>query len=141
MCSSDLPLRDYLPPKPPFQCPHQTKKGTILLLFELCIHLHIHQDLKRQCRRVTGQETRYGRPTPHDSPGTHNWLAQLHIASFFSEFHAGTILEVWSELLLHCLDSPRGLHRSACASDFWKYPQHPPFYPICSKGGQQLSLS
>ena len=30
-----------------------------------------------------GQKLRYGRPCPHDSPGTHNWLAQLHIASFF----------------------------------------------------------
>ena len=28
------PLRDHPPPKPPFQCPHQTKKGTILLLSE-----------------------------------------------------------------------------------------------------------
>jgi len=40
------PLRDHPSPKPPFQCPHQTKKGTILLLFEFCIHLHTYQDLK-----------------------------------------------------------------------------------------------
>ena len=34
------PLRDHPPPKPPFQWPHQTKKGTILLLLNsasICI--------------------------------------------------------------------------------------------------------
>ena len=78
-----LPLSDHPPPKPPFQCPHPNKNVIILLLYDFCIHLHTHQDLKLQYRRVMGQKLRYGRPCPHDSPGTHNWLAQLHIASFF----------------------------------------------------------
>jgi len=34
-----------------------------------------------------GAKTRYGRPCTHDQPGTHNWLAQSHIASISSEFH------------------------------------------------------
>ena len=35
--------------------------------------------------------------------------------------------------LLHWLDSPRGLHPSPCASDFWTCSQTPPLNPICSK--------
>jgi len=81
------PLRDHPPPKPPFQCPHPNKKGTILLLFEFCIHLHTHQDLELTCCRVMGQKLRHGRPCTRDLPGTHNWLAQSHIASFFPKFH------------------------------------------------------
>ena len=42
-------LRDHQPPNPPFQCPHQTKTGTILLLLEFCFHLHTHQYLKLEC--------------------------------------------------------------------------------------------
>jgi len=80
------PLRDP-PPKNPFQCPHPNKKGTNLLLFQISIHLHTHQDLILKCSRVMGQKLRYGRPWTRDLPGTHNWLAQSHIASFFSEFH------------------------------------------------------
>ena len=56
------PLRDFPPPKPPFQCPHPNKKGTNLLLFQIGIHLHTHQDLKLKCCRVMGQKLRYGRP-------------------------------------------------------------------------------
>jgi len=39
-------------------------------------------------------------------------------------------------MLLHWLDSPHGLHSSACAFDFWTCPQicqDPPFNLICSK--------
>jgi len=91
------PQRDHPPPKPPFQCPHQTRKGTNLLLFDFYIHLHTHQDLKLNCCRFMGRNLRYGRPCTHDVPGTHNWLAHSHIASTSSEFHglshAGTILK------------------------------------------------
>jgi len=90
------PLRDHPPPKPPFQFPHPNKKGTNLLLFQIGIHLHTHQDLKLTCCRVMGQKPRYRRPCTRDLLGTHNWLAQSHIASISSEFHwifhAGTIL-------------------------------------------------
>ena len=75
------------PPKPPFQCPYPNKKGTNLLLFQIGIHLHTHQDLKLKCCRVMEQRLRYGHPCTRDLPGTHNWLAQSHIASFSSEFH------------------------------------------------------
>ena len=89
------------PPKSPFLYPHQTKKSTNLLHFSFVIHLHTNQDLKLKCCRTMGQKQRYGRPCTHDLPGTHNWLAQPHIASISSEFHwlsrAGTILEIWSE--------------------------------------------
>ena len=44
--------------KPPFRCPHQDKKGTNLLLFQIGIHLHTHQDLKLKCCRVMGQKLR-----------------------------------------------------------------------------------
>ena len=49
-------------------------------------------------------------------------------------------LEVWSELLLHRLDSPRSLHLSACASDFWTCLQTPPFTHIAQKGWQSTGL-
>jgi len=47
---------------PPFRCPHPDKKGTNLLLFQIGIRLHTHQDLKLKCCRVMGQKLRYGRP-------------------------------------------------------------------------------
>ena len=77
------PLRDHPPPQPPVQCSHPDKKGTNLLLFGFCIHLHT-QDLKLKCCRVMGQKLRHGRPCTHDLPGTHNWLAQPHIDSISS---------------------------------------------------------
>ena len=80
----------------------------------------------------------------HDSPGNYNWLAQTHIASISSGFyrlsHAGTILKVWGVLLLHWLDSPRGLHPSACSSSFWTCPQTPPFTQSAQKGWQSTGL-
>jgi hypothetical protein len=81
------PLRDHPPPKPPFRCPHPNKKGTNLPHFQIGIHLHTHQDLRLKCCRNMGQKLRYGRPCTRDLPGTHNWLAQSHIASISSEFH------------------------------------------------------
>ena len=118
---------DPPPPIPITQCPPPDKKGTNLLLFQIGIHPHTHQDLKLKCCRVMGQKTRYRRPCTHDLLGTHNWLAQSHIASVFSDFHwifhTGTIL--LGNLLLHRLNSPRGLHPSTCASDFWTCPQTP----------------
>ena len=75
------------PPKPPFPWLHPDEKGNNLLLFQIGIHLHIHQDLKLKCCRVMGQKLRYGRPCTRDLPGTHNWLAQPHIASISSAFH------------------------------------------------------
>jgi hypothetical protein len=73
----------------------------------------------------------------HTWPTRHPQLAcTAHIAFISLVFHrlshAGTILKVWSETLLHWLDLPRGLHPSVCAPDFWTCPQTP-FYPICSK--------
>ena len=79
-----------------------------------------------------------------DSPSIHNRLAQPHIASISSEIHqlshAGTILEVWSELLLLWLDSPHGLHPSACVSDFRTCPQTPPLTRFNQKGCQSTGL-
>ena len=85
------------PPTPPTPThyPHPDKKGTDLLFYQIGIHLHTHQDLQLKCCRVMGQNLRYGHPCTRDLPGTHNWLAQSHIASISSEFHwlphAGTI--------------------------------------------------
>jgi len=77
------PLRDHPPPKPPLQCLHPDKKGIKLLLFKFCINLHTHQALELKCCGVMGQKLRHGRPRTRDLPGTHNWLAQPHIASIF----------------------------------------------------------
>ena len=43
------------PPPPPQnpRCPHPDKKGTNLLLFQIGIHLHTHQDLNLKCCSVT----------------------------------------------------------------------------------------
>ena len=133
------------PPKPPFQCSHPNKKGTNLFLFQIGIHLHAHQDLKLKCCRVMGQKLRYGRPWTRDLLGTHNWLAKSHNTSISSYFHwlshAGTILWVWDYLLLRWIDSLRGLHPSACASDFWTCPQTPPpFTQFAHKGWQSTRL-
>ena len=97
------PLRDHPPPKPPSQCPHQTKKGTNLLLFKFCIHLQTHQDLKLECCRVMGQKLRYGRPYTHDLPGTHNWLAQPHIASISPKDYI-MLAQPW-KFGVHCCSS------------------------------------
>ena len=122
-------LRDHPPPLPPFQCPHSDKTSGNLLPFEFCIHLHTHLDPKSNCCRAMGKswdtdalaQVTYQAHTP----GLH----RPHIASISSKFHwlshAGTSLEVWSELLPQWLDSPRGLHPSACAFDFWTCPQTP----------------
>jgi hypothetical protein len=71
--------------------------------------------------------------------------AQPHIVSISSECHwlthTGTILEVWSELLPHWLGSPRGLHPSACASEFLTCPQTPLLPISLKKGGNRLGLS
>ena len=130
------------PPKHPFRCPRPDKKGTSLLLFQISIYLHTHQDLKLKCCRVMGQNLRYGRPCTRDLPGIHNWLAQSHIAPISSEFYylTGAILKIWSELLLHWRDSSRCLHPSACASDFWTRPQTPCFTQLAQKGCQLTGL-
>jgi len=65
------PLWSHPPLKPPFQCSHPDKKGTNLLLFKICIHLHTHQDLKLKCR-VLGQKlirtSMHTWPTRHPQP-------------------------------------------------------------------------
>jgi len=75
------------PPNPLFWCPHPDKEGTNLLLRQIGIHLHTHQDMKLNCCSDMGQKLRYGRPCIRDLAGTHNWLAQSHIASISSELH------------------------------------------------------
>jgi len=82
------------------------------------------------------QKLRYGRPCTHDLPGTHNWLAQLHIASFFrvpltiSCWHNPGSLE-WVAAPLAWL-TPRPAPERLC---LWLLDMStdPPFYPICSK--------
>jgi hypothetical protein len=133
------------PPKPPFQCPHPDRKGTNLLLFGFCIHLHTHQDLKLKCCRALKQKLRYRRPCTW--PTRHPQLTCLASRCFeFPEFqqwlsHTGTILEVWSEMLLHWLDSHCGQHPSACASYFWTCLQTPPFTYFLKKSGNRLGIS
>ena len=43
------------PPTPPFRCPHPDKKGTNLLLFKFCIHLHTHQDPQLKFAELWGK--------------------------------------------------------------------------------------
>jgi len=69
------------PPTPQY-CSPWDEKGTILLLFNFCIHLHTYQDMQLKWYSVIGQKLRYRRPCTHDLPSTHNWLTQPHIASF-----------------------------------------------------------
>jgi len=119
-------------PIPITQCPHPDKKGTNLLRFEFRIHLHTHQDLKLKCCRVMGQKLRYKRPCTHDLPGTHNWLAQSHIASISLEFrwisHVAQSCKFGVNCCFIALTHPAacGLHPNACTSDFWTCPQTPP---------------
>ena len=77
----DTPDGPLTPQTPLPVLPPKQKGYHSVFFFEICIHLHTHQDLKLQCRRVNGQKLRYGRPCPHDLPGTHTWLAHPHIAS------------------------------------------------------------
>ena len=135
------PLRDHPPPKPSFQCPHQTKKGTILLLYEFCIHLHTYQDLKLQCRRVTGQKLRYGRPCPHDLPAYQAPITGLHNsvirnASFFQNSTDYLMLAQSWKFGVSCC-SIALTHPAACTGALvpltFGHVHRPPFYPICSK--------
>ena len=86
------PLTHHPPPTHPFRCPHPHKKGTNLLLFQIGIHLHTHQDLNLKCRRGMGQLLRYRRPCPNDSPGT-----GLHGSTLLSvsEFHYFMLAQSW----------------------------------------------
>jgi len=90
-------------------------------------------------------KTEIGTPAHAWPTGTHKWLAQPHIASISSEFHclfhAGAILEVWSELLIHWIDSPRSLHPSACVSDFQTCPRTLLLPNILKRGGNRLDWS
>jgi hypothetical protein len=43
-------------------------------------------------------------------------------------------------LLFHWLDSPRGLHPCACASDFWTCPRTPPLTQFAQKGCQSTGF-
>ena len=135
------PLRDHSPPQTPLQCPHQTKKGTNLLHYEFCIH----QDLKLKCCRVIGQKLRHGRPCttwPNRQP-------QLACTApyCFHYFRIPLTISCWHNpgclewFLLHWFDSPRGLHRSACASDFWTWTQTPLLPNSLKKGDNRLGLS
>ena len=131
-------------PHPPLPVPAPDKKGYHSATLRILHPSAYHQDLKLKFCRVMGQKLRYGRPCTHDLPGTHTWLAQHHIALIHSEFHllthAGIILEVWSKMLLHRLDSPHSLHLSACASDIWTCPQPPPYTQFAQKGCQPTEL-
>jgi len=49
--------------------------------------------------------------------------------------YAGTILEVWSELLLHRLDLPHGLHLSAVPQTFGHVQRSPLLPNLLKKGG------
>ena len=131
------------PPKAPFQCPHPDKKGANLLLF-LSIHLHTHQDLKLNCCRVTMQNLRYGRPCTHDLPGTHNWLAQPHIASISSESYYLMLAQSW-KFGVSCCSS--GLtHPAACTQarvplTFGHVHTSPLSPSLLKKGANRLGLS
>ena len=131
------------PPLPTLPVPPPKQKGTNLLLYKFCVNLLTHQDLKLNCCRVMGQKLRYGRPCTR--PTRHRQLACTAWHCFLSlEFHwlphGSTILDVWSELLLHWLDLPRDLHLSAWASDFWTCPQDPLFTQLTQKGCQSTGL-
>ena len=125
-------------PQTSFQCPHPDKKGTNLLLFKFCIHLHTHQDLKLKCCRVMGQKLRYGRPCTQYLPGTHNWLAQSHIASISSKFHY-LMLAQSCEFGVNCcsigLTHPAACTRARERASIWLLDMStaPPLNPICSK--------
>ena len=53
------PSGDPLTQKSPFLKPFSDKKGTNLLLFEFCIHLHTHQSQKMICWVDMGQKLRW----------------------------------------------------------------------------------
>jgi hypothetical protein len=91
-----------------------------------------------------GQKLRNGRPCTHDLTGTHNWLAQPHIAFFLQNSTDYLMVAQSWELGVKCcyigLTQARGLHLSACASDFWTRPQVPPSTQFAQKGCQLTGL-
>ena len=123
------PLRDHPPPKPPFQYPSSDKMGTNLLLFEFCIHLHTHQDIKLKCRRVMGQRLRHGRPCTHDLPGTHNWLAHCSISS---DFYYLMLALSWKSGV-NCCSIGLSYPAACLCLCLWDTFTDFPFCPICSK--------
>ena len=81
-----------------------------------------------------GQKLRYGRPCPHESPGTHNWLAQSHIASISSDSTDYLVLAQFWKFGVNCCSI--GLtHPAACTGAVvpLTFGHVPPSYPICSK--------
>ena len=133
------------PPQKPLPVPPPKQKGYQSAPFSNKHPSAYSSRPKTEVLQSYGAKLRYGRPWTRDLPGTYNWLAQSHNTSISSDFHwlshAGTILLVWGKLLLHWLDSPSGLHSSACASDFWTCPQPPPYSNYIKKGANQLGFS
>ena len=89
------------PPKPPFRCPHPDKKGTILLLYQIGIHLHSHHNQIFTCCRVMGQKLRRGTLAYMTCQAPTSSLKHPQIAFLSSAFNCascvGTILQVWSD--------------------------------------------
>ena len=119
-----------LPPplNPPFGAPTLTK-GYQSDPFQIGFHLHTHHDLKLKCCRVMGQKLRYGRPCTRDLPGTHNWLAQSHIASISSELHY-LMLAQSCKFGVNCcfigLTHPAACTRARVPLTFGHVHRHPP---------------
>jgi len=140
------PLRGTTrPPNPPSCAPTQTKRVPICSFLNSASICILNQIWNWIFAKLRGKKLRYGCPCTHDLPGNHNWLAQPHIASISSElhwlFHAGTILEVWSKLLLHLLDSPCRLHPARVPLTCG-HVHRPTFLPILlKKCVNQLGLS
>ena len=140
------PLTHHPPPKPPFRCPHPDKKGTNLLLFQIGIHLHTHREyLKLKCCRVMGQKLRYRRPCTRDLPGTHNWLAQSHIASIFSEFYYFMLAQsckFGANCCFIALTHPAACTRARVPLTYFGHVHRPPPLPnLLEKGPNRLGLS
>jgi hypothetical protein len=130
-----IPLRDHPPPIPPYQCSHPDQKGANLLLYIL-------HPSGSSSRPETEVLQRYGAKTEIRTP-VHTWPTRQpqlactasHRFHFFRLIpsHDDTIVEVQSELL-YWLDSPCGLHPSACTSDIYTCP---PLLPkLLKKGGK-----
>jgi hypothetical protein len=133
------------PPNPPSSAPTQTKWEPICSLNSASIDILIKvwnlsvAELWGKTRNTDAHAyMTYQAPTS----GLHSptLLSSFICANFHWLSRAGTILEVWSGMLLHWLDSRRSLHLNACASDFWTCPQTPPFTQFAQKGWQSTEL-
>jgi hypothetical protein len=129
------PLRDHLPPKPPSSAPTQTKRVPVCSFLNSASNLHNHQDLKLKFCRVWGKNWDTDAHAHMTYQGPTTGLHSCTLLPFLQNSTEYLMLAQSWKFGVNWLDSPRGLHPSACASAL-RHVHRPPLLPnLLKKGG------